>query len=383
MKIQSAQPFKNNPRKISEQQRIDLADSMLRLGDISGLVFNLRSCQWVGGNRRSEVIGLNVGAFQIEVTEQYTGPDQTGTIALGYIAHKGSKFAVRVVDWDEATESEANIAANKKGGEWDMQILKTSWDKEILKMGGFSDLEIKDIFKKTKVEDDEYVMQEVNTDIKPGDLFQIGEHRLLCGDSTKPEDVARLMGGKIADLVFTDPDFSMDIDLVKICYVNAVKYSKGVSFWVCADKQAAQLAMNDFDNFARYFVQDFRLQTIVSNAQPMTRHVMICQFGKRAMNNLHDAFSTVLQISTDRTSDTHKDLPMSKKPELPGAFISHYSQEGEIVLDLFAHSGSTMIAAHQLGRKCYAQEIEPKYCQHIINRIRKLEPDIKIKQVKK
>ncbi len=237
-----------------------------------------------------------------------------------------------------------------------------------------------------EVEEDGFEMpDEIETNILVGDLFEItdGEitHRLLCGDSTDSDAVAKLMNEQKADLVFTDPDFSMPFDLLKEAYSNAVIFSKGFGFWVCADKQAVQLAMNDFDNFSHFFIQDFRQATMVSGTQAMTRHVMICKFGNRKMNNLKDGFRTILEIATLRTTKDHEKLPMQKRVELPAAFIEHYMDKGNIVLDLFGHSGSTMVAAQQLGVNCYMQELEPKYCQSILDRMQSLDENILINKV--
>ena len=285
---------------------------------------------------------------------------------------------IRASELTEDQQREFIIKDNVGFGDWDYEALANEWDEKELGEWG---LDLPGFAGKQEAEDDDYEMpDEIQTDIVLGDLFEIGNHRLLCGDSTKKEDVEKLMNGAIADLVFTDPDFSMDFDLVRECYKNSKLFSKGIAFWVCADKQSVQLASNDFDNFSKFFVQDFRQATLVANNQPMTRHVMICQFGKRPMNNLHDGFSTLLQIATDRTSEAHKVTPMSKKPELAFEFIGHYTEENEIVLDLFCHSGSTLIAAHQLKRKMYGMEIEPKYCQCVIDRISEFDPSLEIKK---
>lgn len=223
--------------------------------------------------------------------------------------------------------------------------------------------------------------EELSTDIKEGDLFKIGNHYLLCGDSTNQDSTARLMNGVKADMVFTDPDFSMPIDLLFAAYANSKIHSKGFGFWIAGDKQAAQLAVNDFENFSHFFVQDFRNATIISNTQAMSRHTLICKFGNRKMNNLKDGFSTLLQIATLRLARDHRKLPMAKRIELPSEFIQHYTDPGEKILDLFGHSGSTMLACEQLGRICYTQELEPKYCQSIINRMKTHDENILVEKI--
>lgn len=234
-----------------------------------------------------------------------------------------------------------------------------------------------------EVEEDNFnPIDGVETDIVLGDVFEIKTgglaHRLMCGDSTDSDLVGKLMDGKIADLVFTDPDFAMPIETMLEVYDTSLIYSKGIGFWLGSDKQVVKLANHDFDNFAKCFVQDFRNATIVSNDQPMTRTVLIAQMGRKKMNNLHDAFSTLLQIPTDRVGEQHKLTPMSKKVELPFEFIAHFSDAGDLILDLFGHSGSTMVAATQLKRNCYMMELVPKYCQVILDRMRAVDPEIKI-----
>jgi len=276
------------------------------------------------------------------------------------------------------------IKDNAHYGEWDQDSLANDWEAGELKEWGVDEAswgEGDNSLNSEKAEEDDYNVPEIETiktDIVLGDLFEIGEHRLLCGDSTDKKSFERLMGGSLAGIVFTDPDFSMDYDLVKKCYLNLLEHSQGAVFIACGDKQAVQLASNDFENFSKFFVQDFRQATLVANNQPMTRHVMICQFRKRPMNNLFDGFSTLLQIATDRTSEIHKTLPMSKKIELPAQFISHFSEKDDIVLDCFLHSASTMVATDQLGRKCFGIEIEPKYCHMAIDRMVKYRPEIKV-----
>jgi len=318
-----------------------------------------------------------------------------------YAGFQRSHAAAKILKWKEVPCSVENdvptetmrkraILDNTHDGDWDADIL-ANWEFDVEELGDMGvpgwvfgeDIEwgVPNNALNSEAKEDDYEVpeiQEIKTDIVRGDLFEIGPHRLLCGDSTNIEDVERLMGGQKANIVVTDPDFSMDIEKVFECYKNCAENLDGVSFWICADKQAVKLASNDFENFVRFFVQDFRQATLVANNQPMTRHVMICQFGRRPMNNLFDGFSTLLQIATDRTSEVHKTTPMSKKIELPAKFISHYSDAGELVLDVFLHSASTMVAAEQLNRKCYGIEIEPKYCQIAIERMIKNFPEIKV-----
>lgn len=146
--------FKDNPRKITEAQLNKLEESLRDLGDLSGSVYNQRTHQWVGGNQRSKIfnqsgasLDLIEGEYRVEYTHQFK-KDKQGTVALGYILWEGKRYAYRQVDWSKEKEKRANIAANKLGGEWDNEVLREKWDKDLLLATGFSDREVVDIYGK-------------------------------------------------------------------------------------------------------------------------------------------------------------------------------------------------------------------------------------------
>jgi len=272
------------------------------------------------------------------------------------------------------------IKDNVGFGEWDWDLLANEWDNEQLEEWGLDVWQPDDVTELEAEEDDYEAPSDIQTKIIEGDLIEIGQHRLLCGDSTDSDKVSKLMNGEKADMVFTDPDYSMNNDDLFACYANTLAFLKtNFSFWVCADKQAVSLAKNDFDNFTHFFIHNFKVPTMTSGTQPMTKHNMICKFGNKKMNNLKDGFSTIVDVATERTLESHKVTRMSKRVELPALFIQHYTQIGEGVLDVFLHSGSTMVAAHQLKRKCYGMELDPKYCQVIIDRMLKLDPELDVR----
>jgi DNA modification methylase len=281
---------------------------------------------------------------------------------------------------DELTEDQKRefiIKDNIGYGEWDWETLTDDWEANQLESWG---LDLPDFEPaKEEIEEDEYDFADsIVTDIALGDLFQIGNHRLLCGDSTDADQTEKLMDGAIADMVFTDPDFSMSWELLRQAYSNSIIHSKGFGFWICGDKQAVRLAANDYERFSHFYVHDFRIPNLISNTRSMQRHTLIVKFGTRKINNLNDGFSTLIQVATDRAG--RKEMPMAKKIELPATFIQHYTDTGNIVLDLFGHSGSTMMACEQLNRRCYMQELEPKYCYAIVDRFLKKYPETEIKR---
>jgi len=159
MKKLKVSEFKNNPRKITDEELKELGDSLERYGDLSGNTYNRRSKSWVGGNQRGKILGEN-GKYEIEIVSRKRKPDEQGTIAVGYIIWEGKRYAYREVDWDEETERRANIVANKLGGSWDTEILREYWEEEELKDSGWKEEELKEIY----VEEDKG--KEVIGDIK-------------------------------------------------------------------------------------------------------------------------------------------------------------------------------------------------------------------------
>jgi len=213
----------------------------------------------------------------------------------------------------------------------------------------------------------------IKTDIKYGDMFKIGNHFLLCGDATKKEDCEKLMQGLKADMIFTDPPYDLEDDYSHNIFDMAKEDCH--IFIMNSDKILIKNVNNGIQWFRKFFAVDFRQARLISNNQPMTRVDLIAEFckGKTKFNNLRDGFSTLIEcakIHNDNESINfgHK---QAKKIDLPANFIKHYSNENEIIIDLFGGSGSTMAACEQLNRNCYIMEFEPENCQIIIDRMKK------------
>lgn len=128
-------PYAKNPRRISDKQLSDLQQWLAELGDLSGIVHDLNSDQVIGGNQRSRIFSVN--ACEIVLTEQYSNPDEQGTVALGYIVWQGNKYAYRQVRWTERQAEKANIVANRSGGEWDFELLASNFQTDDLLAWGF------------------------------------------------------------------------------------------------------------------------------------------------------------------------------------------------------------------------------------------------------
>lgn len=133
-------PYKHNPRKITKKQLEALEDTLRRFGDLSGIIYNTKSKSFVGGNQRSKTIDFD--NCEIEIIEKFDKADSQGTTAIGYVIWEGSKYNYREVNWNPKKEKEANIVANKGGGDWDFEILKEHFNGNDLKKWGFKDKEI-------------------------------------------------------------------------------------------------------------------------------------------------------------------------------------------------------------------------------------------------
>jgi len=264
------------------------------------------------------------------------------------------------------------------GSEWDYELLG-EWNVD-LDAWGVGYVEFVD--EKEAKEDDYEIPDEIETDIVLGDLIEIGEHRLLCGDSTDSEQVAKLMNGKKADMVFTDPPYDF-IDNSKYTDIILNNTENAHVFVMHDDIGIIDYLKNSKLKFKQFFVADFNFASPRGN-DPYLRHILISheENGDAIKHqNFHDGLSSIIKMEYRGNLKDEKTIHKHQKSvEFISKFVKHYSNENDIILDLFLGSGSTMVAAHQLNRKCYGMELEPKYCQVIVNRMRELDSNLVIKK---
>jgi DNA modification methylase len=289
-------------------------------------------------------------------------------------------------EWTEEQKAEFLIKDNVGFGEWDWNELNTDWDTEQLEGWG---LEVPGFKVEAEAQEDDYeIPDELKTDIVLGDLFEIGEHRLLCGDSTDSDAVAKLMDGKKAELLLTDPPYgigyagSMQLGQEKHGWKqyeggwDESKPESGVLQYLC------EITDSQIIWGGNYFTDDL----------PPTMGWLIWDKGQRGFS-LADgemawtSFNNALRIkeyARAKANQEEKNHPTQKPQEIMNWCFEyadrHSKKQIKLVLDAYLGSGSTMVAAHQLNRKCYGMELDPKYCQVIIDRMRKLDPDIEIKR---
>jgi DNA modification methylase len=260
------------------------------------------------------------------------------------------------------------------------------------------------------VEDDFEVADDIQTDIVSGDLFEIGEHRLLCGDSTDSDAVAKLMDGQKADITFTSPPYNANakssqgsvfnnkksvklysegysdnlesssyIDFVVSVLDNCFLFTEGFIFWnVNYNSNSRFEYIKQINKHLDFLVEQicWKKTAIPYKGCLMRSWEPIYVFSTNKKNIGNDSvISNHWEISnTNSQHDNHKAcFPIG----LPSKAIS-LKNEFKIIFEPFLGSGTTMVAAHQLNRKCYGMELDPKYCQVIIDRMIKLDPSIKI-----
>jgi DNA modification methylase len=308
----------------------------------------------------------------------------------------------------EAQQREFIIKDNVSGGDWDWSALTSEWGTEQLEEWGLDIPEFETDKTLEAIEDDYEMPDEIQTDIVLGDLFEIGEHRLLCGDSTDSDAVARLMDGEKADMVFTDPPYKMQMDsgesflksstkrmevrIEKLTDFNPYSISHIIgldvnAFYVCTSKDLIPDYFQIFKDFSFTILVWCKTNpTPFTNGTflPDTEYILYFSRAGRIWNNslkpmdIYSKFYISKKLEgRDGVGDLH---PTMKPIQLISNRIKISSKLNGIVIDLFLGSGSTMVAAHQLKRKCYGMELDPKYCQVIVDRMRKLDPTLQIKR---
>jgi len=301
---------------------------------------------------------------------------------------------VPIIHADNLTEEQQRefiIKDNVSGGEWDWELLANEWDTELLDEWGLDLPETEMIQVLDAVEDNYEIPDEITTDIVLGDLFEIGEHRLLCGDSTDSDQVAKLMNGEKADMVFTDPPYGMNLNSNYQDIHKAAVTGKNFEKIINDDKEFNPSCIFVLDA-KEYFLwgADYYKQFLPIGGSWHIWDKTVGRFNGRIGNEFEMCWSKnshkreIISIEWVgykgmNSQDTNKRIHPTQKPiELCLHFIKDYSKDN--VIDLFLGSGSTMVAAHQLKRKCYGMELDPKYCEVIVQRMHKLDPSLQIKR---
>jgi len=302
---------------------------------------------------------------------------------------------VYILKADELTDEQQQefiVKDNVGFGEWDWDILANEWDIKQLEEWGLDGFPFEDEVLEAE-EDDYQEPEDLKVDVVLGDLIEIGEHRLLCGDSTDADQVAKLMNGEKADMVFTDPPYGVDYeginnddrggleDLLRASFSNMILSSKkGGSFYCFHSDKCSDIFSKVYREFCHFSSMIIWLKEsiVLSQTDYQSKHEP-CMYGW-FNNGTHKWYSDRKQESVWIAKSKREEGHNTPKPiEIITKAVNNSSKTKHLILDLFLGSGSTMVAAHQLKRKCYGMELDPKYCQVIIDRMRKLDTSLKIK----
>ena len=342
----------------------------------------------LGGNMRykaAQAAGMN----EVPI-ERFTRED----------ADENNKIA-RVIDpayvdktYEEQRE-EIIIKDNVSGGEWDWDMLANEWDSELLDDWG---LDLPAQFGDEEVEEDE--APEVSSEppvSELGKIYQLGRHRVMCGDSTDKDAISQLTEGVPPELIYTDPPYGMFLD----ADFSSMKSKLGTSFGDRKMKGNKYTdVIGDHDDFNPAFI------TTIFEMYPKTKEVFLwgadyytellpernagswVVWDKRLDDSADKMYGSSFELcwsknrhkrdiarikwagvfGTEQEFDNKRHHPTQKPTVLSAWFIERYSKAGDNVLDLFLGSGSTLIACEQTDRTCYGMELDPKYVDVIRKR---------------
>ncbi len=390
VKMSDLKPAEYNPRSISERELSKLAESIRTFGFVDPVIVNADGTV-IGGHQRikaAERLGMaEVPCIRVDVPKE--------------------------------REQALNLALNRISGEWDMDrlaVLLEQLDSESRRLSGFDESEITEALNrllKTPVEDDYDPVLPEHPKTKSGDLYQLGNHRLLCGDSTDSNAFTRLLEGAKADMCFTDPPYNMGyvggkgkrrkkiendkmpheefLDFLLKVMANIVSNVTG-AFYVCMSYgelhslwQAFTESGGHWQGYIVWAKQRFTLggSDYQHQSEPILHGLSAEETEKLSDENLDAEALPILYGWTRHAWYGGRkqgdvwffDRPM-KSPEHPtmkpvrlcAKAITNSCKTDGIVLDAFGGSGSTLIAAEQVGRRCFMIEMDPAYCDVIVDR---------------
>ncbi len=287
-------------------------------------------------------------------------------------------YITKAENLTEEQKKEFIIKDNTSFGEWDYSQL-SEWDNEQLNEWGIEGLEEEEKEIKGLIEDD-YIPEVKESKVKLGDIWQLGEHRIMCGDSTSSDDVEKLMNGEKADMVFTDPPYNIDYQGVKDrrekikndkmsdedfteFLINSLNVDTD-TFYVCCSWQYSHLFRKALENLNKP-VKSFIVWNKVNPAQHLDKyfkqHEIILYYGE--FGGQKTLRGDIWEVKRERNT-VHPTMKPISLIEI--ALIDN--KDKKLIYDAFLGSGSTLIAAEKLNRKCYGMELDEKYCDVIIER---------------
>lgn len=411
IQINTLRPNPKNPRVIKDEKFRRLVDSLRDFPKMMELrpIITDENNIILGGNMRHKAL-IDIGYEEI--------PDE---------------WVRNISSLTEQEKRQFIIKDNVSYGEWDHKLLKDDWDvKELIDWG--LEIDVKD--EKKMLNDDGFELpSKITTDIVLGDYFEIGPHRLLCGDSRSQLAWKILMQDQIIDLMCTDPPYNVDYEgtagkiindkMEDVAFYNfllqfhtaAIEFTKPGGSWYVfhADsegrnfrnafedsglmlkqcliwkKSALVMGRQDYQwihepilygwkpGAAHYFTGDRTNDTFFEDPIPTFKSLKKEDLVKM-LEEIYSERTKMTVMEHDKPSRNFEHPTMKPIP-LVGDLIANSSKKGQIVADGFGGSGTTMVASDQLERRCFMMELDPKFCQVIVDRMKKNYPGITIKKV--
>lgn len=404
-KVKDLIPADYNPRILLPKDRQDLEESIKKFNDVEPVIINIgkRNNVLIGGHQRVTIYAdLEKDEIDVRV------PNRELTIE---------------------EETELNLRLNKNIGSWDWGKLKDFEVDKLLQVG-FGDEELSDMWDDVGTFDDDYdvakkIKEIRTTTVKPGEIYKLGRHRLMCGDSVDIEQVKKLMAGKKAEMIYCDPPYNIGLDYsdgIGSSYNNPQKYGgeytkkkdrkstidyrafiettiknalevaeKNIHIFYWCDQNSIWMTQQIFKeqklslrrvclwikngmNLTPQFAFNKLYEPCVyaTKGKPFLNRGMTklneimnreVETGNKVYDEIMDYFDLWLVArDVDYQHPTQKPITLHEKP------IKRCTAPGTLILDLFGGSGSTLIACEQIKRICYMMENDPIFCQLIIDR---------------
>lgn len=389
--IADLQPAEYNPRKMTDKERADLTDSVKEFGPVVPVVANI-------GKRQNVLIG---GHQRCTIYKE-----------LGYekvrVLYPNRELTLK-------EEKKLNLRLNKNTGSWDYEKLKDI-DLVVLLDVGFGDEELQVFFDGVEMFEDDFMMggkpkEEPEAKTQTGMVWQCGEHRVMCGDAYKPEDVATLMDGKQADMLWLDPPLSLDKPFLESLKGEKSAEAKYMHFLATTMRNAKEAAKPNAHNFVWTAEESIWMaQVELSNLGGKNRRMLVwikkdqkltakvafnkihetCMYGTygnpyintnvknlnqllnaelSSGNQLPEEVAELITIQLDQKEKGGEyDITVAKPVTLAEKPLKRCTSPGHIVLDMFGGSGSMLVACQQLKRTCYTMEKDPRMVDLIVKR---------------
>ena len=357
-KLSDLQPWERNPRQINEKQAERLKESFEDFGQIETIAIGPGNEVYNGHQRLNVLMAQHGGDYEIECRQSDRALTEKERENLTIFLHKGA------------------------AGEWDWDILANEFEMDDLLDWGFEEGELFGFEKEPpgapepRIDEAEQLREKWG--VESGQLWSLGDHRLICGDCTDKAVVDRLMGGEKADICFTDPPYGIgregiandnlnegEFDIFNGRWINLIP-ARDTSFFVCyhSTRTFPSVLLNSisfgwaFERMLWFYRPDKFPAHTWNGWMMVSQAIMLFRRGEATYQDISPADQdtyrcTVKDLGESSGHPTEKILEQCEK------VMNHLS--GLIVYDPFLGSGTTLIACENLNRKCYGVEIEPKY----------------------